>query len=60
MKVKKILTATVLSLATLASASCGKTIQSFDKDKTQLYVGVYNGGFGVFWFGENGGGVGGI
>lgn len=50
MKAKKILTAAVLSLAMLTSVGCGgQTIQSFDKDKTQLYVGVYNGGYGMAW-----------
>ena len=52
-KVCAVVTAAVLTAASLlAVTGCNKVLRDIDETKTQLYVGVYNGGLGYSWVDE--------
>lgn len=52
-KVFAVVTAAVLTAASLlAVTGCNKVLRDIDETKTQLYVGVYNGGLGYSWVDE--------
>lgn len=52
-KGKRIVTLLMAGILTMTSAGCGaKKTADVENDKTQLYVGVYNGGVGENWLKE--------
>ena len=39
----------VIFATSIIFPGCGKVVQEIDKNKTQIYVSVWNGGFGTDW-----------
>ena len=52
-KVCAVITAVLLTaVSVLAATGCNKVLRDIDETKTQLYVGVYDGGLGYSWVDE--------
>lgn len=49
---KRLLAVLTAALITFGATACGKVVDKIDKDKTQIYVGVFNGGYGTAWMKE--------
>ncbi len=42
----------MISVFSMVFSGCGNVVQDIDKNKTQVYVSVWNGGFGTNWISE--------
>ena len=46
---RKVVCSALVAASILGVSGCGQHGQQVNKDKTQLYVGLYNGGWGNDW-----------
>ena len=49
---KRLLAVLTAALIMFGATACGTVVDEIDKDKTQIYVGVFNGGYGTAWMKE--------
>lgn len=48
-KIVSLMVSGILSVVFILASCGGRVIEQIDKDKTQIYVSVYNGGYGTEW-----------
>lgn len=51
-KIKRLLAVLTAAAAVFGLSSCGKLVDGIDTSKTQIYVGIFNGGYGTDWLKE--------